>query len=52
MVKSYCVKQKKYTECVPGSEIYLLSKNGRLMLQCTCAECGITKSKFVQKKGN
>ena len=52
MVKSYCVKQKKVTECVPGSERYLVSKNGRFMLQCICAECGIRKSKFVKKKGN
>ena len=42
LVKSYCVKQKKQTECVPGSE------NGRTMMKCTCAECGITKVKFVK----
>ena len=27
MVKSYCVRQKKQTECVPGSEQYLKTKN-------------------------
>ena len=26
MVKSYCVKQKKQTECVPGSEKYVKKK--------------------------
>ena len=26
MVKSYCVKQKKQTECVPGSERYVKAK--------------------------
>ena len=53
MVKSYCVKQKKVTECVPGSERYVRTKNGRIMLKCTCAECGITKTKFTkQKQGN
>ena len=52
MVKSYCVKQKKQTECIQGSEKYVKAKNGRLMMKCTCAECGITKSRFVsgQKK--
>ena len=48
MVKSYCVRQKKQTECVPGSERYVKAKNGRMMLKCTCAECGITKTKFVK----
>ena len=53
MVKSYCVKQKKQTECVKGSEQYVKVKNGRIMLKCTCAECGITKTKFVkQNQGN
>ena len=50
MVKSYCVKQKKQSECVPGSETIVKAKNGRLMMKCTCAECGITKTKF--EKGN
>ena len=48
MVKSYCVKQKKQTECVKGSEQYVKAKNGRLMLKCKCSECGITKTKFVK----
>ena len=47
-MKSYCVKQKKQTECVPGSEKYVTAKNGRLMMKCQCAECGITKTKFVK----
>ena len=51
-MRSYCVKQKKVTECVPGSERYENTKNGRLMLKCTCAECGITKTKFVKQAGN
>ena len=54
MVKSYCVKQKKQTDCVPGSEKYITTKNGRSMMKCTCAECGITKAKFLKrmKQGN
>ena len=51
-MKSYCVKQKKVTECVPGSERYEKAKNGRLMFFCTCAECGITKTKFMKQTGN
>ena len=50
MVKSYCVKQKKQTECVEPSG-YKTAKSGRLMFWCTCAECGIKKFIFV-KKGN
>ena len=48
MVKSYCVKEKKQTECVPGSERYVKTKNGRTMMKCECVSCGITKSKFVK----
>ena len=51
-MKSYCVKQKKVTLCVPGSERYEKAKNGRLMLKCTFAECGITKTKFIKQSGN
>ena len=51
-MRSYCVKQKKVTECVPGSERYENAKNGRLMLKCKCSECGITKTKFVKQIGN
>ena len=50
MVKSYCVKQKKQTECVSGSERYVKAKNGRTMMKCTCSECGITKTKFVKSQ--
>ena len=47
-MRSYCVKQKKQTECVPGSEKIVKTKNGRNMMKCKCAECGITKTKFVK----
>ena len=52
MVKSYCVKQKKKTDCVPGSSRLVKAKNGRFMMKCVCAECGITKTKFVKQTGN
>ena len=47
MVKSYCVKQRKKTDCVPNSETLVQTKNGRLMMKCKCVECGITKTSFV-----
>lgn len=47
-MKSYCIKQRKQTECVPGSEEYVVSRNGRNAMKCICAECGITKFKFVK----
>ena len=53
MVKSYCVKQRKQTKCVPDSARLVQANNGRLMMKCTCAECGITKTKFVKhNQGN
>lgn len=50
-MKSYCVKQRKQTECVPGSEQYVKTKNGRNAMKCKCSECGITKFRFVKSKG-
>ena len=47
-MKSYCVKQKKQTECQPGSEQYVKTKNGRNAMKCKCAECGITKFRFIK----
>ena len=49
MVKYYCVKQKKVTECVPGSERYVQTKNGKLMMKCICAECKIVKTRFMKQ---
>ena len=31
-----------------GSEKIITAKNGRLMMKCKCAECGITKTKFIK----
>ena len=47
-MQSYCVKQRKVTECVPGSEQYIKTKNDRNAMKCKCSECGITKFKFVK----
>ena len=52
-MKSYCVNQKKQTECVLGSERYVKAKNGRTMMKWKCPECGATKTRFVKStKGN
>lgn len=47
LVKSYCVKQKKQAECVPGSETTVRAKNDRLTMKCKCAEYGI-KTKCIR----
>ena len=49
-MKTYCVKQRKRTECVPGSETYAMARNGRRIMKCKCTECGITKTRFVKGK--
>ena len=46
-MESYCVKQKKFTECMEPRG-YKKSKNGKLMFYCKCTECGIIKYKFVK----
>ena len=48
-MNSYCVKQRKQTGCIEPSG-YKTAKNGRLMHFCTCAECGIKKTKFVKSQ--
>ena len=47
-MRSYCIKEKKQTDCVPGSERYERTTNGRLILKCKCSSCGITKTKFFK----
>ena len=43
----YCVKEKRFTPNVSGSETYPTAKNGRRLLKVKCASCGITKTRFV-----
>ena len=45
-MKSYCVKEKKQTECVKPTG-FQTAKNGRKMWFCHCASCGIKKTRFV-----
>ena len=46
----YCVKEKRFTPNVPGSEKNTTTKNGRRLLKVKCASCGITKTRFVSNK--
>ena len=47
-MKSYCVKCRKNTENL-NSKIFK-TKNGRLIMQSKCADCGIKKSRFVKEQ--
>ena len=49
---SYCVKQKKFTNSLVGSEKIARSKNGKLMIKSICEECGAKKSQFIKSKEN
>ena len=45
---TYCIKCKKDTENL-NSKIFK-TKNGRLIMQSRCVECGIKKSRFVREQ--
>ena len=47
-MKSYCLKQRKVTECSEPSG-YKKTENNRWLFFCRCAECGIIKYRFVKK---
>ena len=49
---SYCVKQKKFTNSLAGSEKITRSKNGKLMIKSICSECGAKKSQSIKSKEN
>ena len=46
---TYCVKQTKKTQCVQGSETYVMTRNGRPAMKSKCAECNATKFRFISK---
>lgn len=48
-MKVYCVKERKFTPNVPGSEKVVITKNARKMLKAKCESCGITKTRFLSK---
>ena len=43
----YCVKEKRHTPNVQGSEKVVITKNNRKLLKAKCASCGITKTRFM-----
>ena len=45
---TYCVKCRKNTKNL-NSKIFK-TKNGRLIMQSKCAECGFKKSRFVKEQ--
>ena len=53
MNQTYCVRERKKTSCVPGSEEIVQLKGNRLALRCICSNCGIVKHSFISpnKKG-
>ena len=46
-VEVYCVKEKRHTPNVKGSEKVVITKNNRKLLKVKCASCGITKTRFM-----
>ena len=47
-MKTYCVKYKKNTDNL-NSKI-IKTKNGRLIMQSKCTECGFKRSRFVKEQ--
>ena len=47
-LQTYCVKCRKNTESL-NSNIFK-TKNGRLIMQSKCTECGFKKSRFVKEQ--
>ena len=47
-METYCVRCRKKTKNL-NSKIFK-TKNGRLIMQSKCTECGIKKSRFVKKQ--
>ena len=50
MYNGKIIFRKTEETCVPGSERYVKAENGRTMMKCTCAECGIIKTKFINSQ--
>ena len=48
-METYCVRERKKTQCIPGTEEMVNMKGNRFMLRCTCANCGILKHSFVKQ---
>ena len=47
-MKNYCMKCRKNTEHLNAN--IFKTKNGRLIMESICADCGIEKSRFVKEQ--
>jgi len=45
----YCVKDRRVTPNVKGTERVVRTKNNHKMLKVKCAVCGITKTQFLKQ---
>jgi len=45
----YCVKDRRVTPNVKGTERVVRTKNNYKMLKVKCAVCGITKTQFLKQ---
>ena len=48
-MEMYCVKEKRNTPNLKGSEKVVITKNNQKLLKAKCAICGITKTSFMPK---
>ena len=46
---SYCVRERKMTNCKPGSEQIVKTKNNRYGIKYICDSCGSKKFRFISK---
>ena len=46
-MKSYCVKEKRETNSVAGTEQIKTTSNGRQIILSKCSSCGIGKTRFL-----
>ena len=47
-METYCVKRRKKTENLNSNTFK--TKNGRLIMQSKCPDCGLKKSRFVKEQ--
>lgn len=48
-METYCVKDRRKTPNVSGSDTVVTTKNGRKILKAKCAVCGITKTRDLPR---
>ena len=50
-METYCVRERKKSQCITGTEEMINMKGNRLMLRCKCANCSILKHSFFKQVG-